>query len=223
MKHFVVYPSANVERSQTCAEEWYKSGYSVHVMLDKGMYGASPWCYYVNSEHDKFPGYYRSINVIVKQAFERGADLVTCIGDDMNPPTQGAEEVARAYFDRFPDGFGVMQGCGDPQGAEEGVPAAARICGSPTFGRGWMERGYGGRGPFCEEYRSFYADEDLWNVAEKCGVLHLEPRITIFHNHWSWGHMKKQEYHTKAQNNWDADRLTFFKRKAAGFPGWEPK
>lgn len=225
MRHFVVYPSAKPEIAIVCAEKWTKAGYSVHVMLDKGVLGASPWCYFVNCQQDRFPGYYRVINELVAQAFKRGADLVTCIGDDMLPPHEAhAEAVALMYFSKFPDGFGVMQATGDPQGKDDqGVQAAARICGSPTFGRGWFERGYGGKGPFCEEYRSFYSDEDLWNVARKSEVLYLEPRLTIFHNHWSWGHMKKQEYHNAAQNNWGLDKLTFERRQKEGFPGWEPK
>lgn len=223
MKHFVAYPSADPVRAQRCAALWKTAGYEVVIGLDPGK---APLV--TNMGHrlmtmpSPYPGYYKVANSIATEAFASGADLVTMIGDDMEPPGQGAAEIAQMYFNRFPDGFGVLQGCGDPQGVENGVPAAARICGSPTFGRGWFERAYGGRGPFCDQYGPFYGDEDLWNVAKLCGVLWLEPTVKIFHKHWSWGHTPRQPYHEKAQTHWEKDKETFFRRKEQGFPGWVP-
>ena len=220
--HFVVFPTADSMRGYECALKWMRGGYEVLLGLDEGKRIDDPHVYTVELR-SPFAGYYKVINELVANALD-GGDLVTCIGDDMDPPTQGALHVAEMYFSRFPDGFGVLQGTGDMQGKDAyGVQAAARICGSPTFGRGWFERAYGGRGPFHDGYRSFYADEDLWNVAKKCGVLWLEPSLTIKHLHWSWGHMKQQPYHARAQENWTTDRALFFARQAEGFPGWEPK
>ena len=228
VRHFVCWPSVKVARALACAELWLAKGYDVLVMLDKDQ--APPddnrICW-MNCSVEKFPGYYKVANEIARKAFAFGADLVTMIGDDMDPPEQGAEAVAAMYFARFPDGFGVLQGCGDTQGMENGVPASARICGSPTFGEGWANRAYGGKGPFCDEYTSFYGDEDLWNVAKKCGVLLLEPSVTIFHRHWSFGHMQKQKYQQNNEGNWALCKATFERRvgpsrQNPNFPGWEP-
>lgn len=233
--HWVCWPSAKPEMGVACARKWMAKGYSVAMLLDWGAWldadllglpvGAG-FHFWTHAE-PRFPGYYGVINGIVAKAFRRGADLVTCIGDDMDPPEQGAEAVAGLYFSRFPDGFGVLQGTGDPQGKDaQGVPAAARICGSPTFGRGWNDRAYGGRGPFWPEYRSFYGDEEMWNVAKRAGVLWLEPSITIFHNHWSFGHAELKPYQKNNQGNWEHDKAVFERRvgeskQGAHWPGWE--
>jgi hypothetical protein len=142
------------------------------------------------------------------------------MGDDMLPPEQGAEWVARDYFLRFPTGLGVYQGCGDEQGKDgTGTPAAARICGSPTFGIEWSNRAYQGAGAFCDIYGSYYGDEDLFNVARKLGLLWTEPKVKIDHVHWSFGRAQRQPYHEKASLGWDRDQAIFFMRKRNGFPG----
>jgi hypothetical protein len=219
MKHYAVFPSATVEKANSTVSAWNAKGYKTLVYLDTPemrcnadvvSYGARA----------TFPGYYRVINDLVWLAFANGADVVTCIGDDMLPPDQGAEWVSTDYFKRFPNGLGVYQGCGDLQGMDgNGVPAAARICGSPTFGVEWANRAYQGAGPFADIYSSFYADEDLYNVASKLGLLVMEYSVRIFHKHWSWGHAQREGYHDRAALNWERDKAIFMTRKAAGFPG----
>lgn len=225
-KHFVVFPSANPSRGVDCALKWFRKGYIPLVGLDDGATIPPPpadvkfmEAFRVLAIQQPFKGYYRVINKIVFHAFLQGAALVTCIGDDMDPPEQGAAHVADQYFNRFDDGYGVMQGCGDTQGKDAfGIPAAARICGSPTFGKNWAQNSYGSKGPFHTGYQSFYADEDLWNVAQNAKQLWLNEEITIFHKHWSWGHTEREDYHRRAQTNWQDDKALFERRKAAGFP-----
>lgn len=229
--HYVVYPSANPKRGFETALKWRAVGYNVIVGLDeaKEAYFQEPMIYPFPVPAP-FKGYYRVINKLVSTAFNMGAVVVTCIGDDMDPPTlrKGtpltADDMAMRYLREYPDGGGVMQPCGDPGGSkmvipgfEElgAVPNAARICGSPVFGRKWASRP---GGPFCEEYRSFYGDEDLWNVARKAENLYLAFDVAHMHNHWSFGKMPKQPYHERAQANWADDKATFERRKAAGFP-----
>lgn len=224
MRHFVVYPSADYDRGVSCARKWMEKGYEELIGLD-----SSPSYSAATPRHvilrAPFPGYYRTINWLVDQAFSYGADLVTCIGDDMEPPTQGAQFIAEQYFSKFPDGFGVMQPCGDPQGDLMVVKGfehlgplhnAGRICGSPVFGRAWSTSGYK-HGGFHDGYRSFYGDEDLWNRAMNLGVLWLDRETMHLHNHWSWGKSVKQPYHDVAQKNWLDDQQLFLSRKAEGF------
>jgi len=218
MKHFAVFPSATVEKAEECVAAWKAKGYKTLVYLDNPRLRCSADV--VEFGLCPFPGYYKTIGPLVDVAFKNGADVVTCIGDDMLPPEQGAEWVAADYFKRFPSGLGVYQGCGDEQGKDEtGKPAAARICGSPTFGKEWAERAYQGAGPFADVYKSYYGDEDLFNVAGRLSLLWLEPKVNIKHLHWSWNHMPRQPYHERAAMNWELDQAIFFMRKAAGFPG----
>ena len=235
MIHAVCYPAADPERAKVCALKWRNKGYEPFIMLDRGVVldpnlrDHDPSYGTVMEAPDPFPGYYRVINSIVAAAFKAGADLVTCIGDDMDQPEQDAQQVADIYFNRFPDGFGVMQGIGDTKGEIKKDPVtgtmqhnAGRVCGSPTFGRRWNDRAYGGKGPFCEEYAPFYGDEDLQNVAHMCGVLYQEPIINIKHNHWAFGLAPKMWWHEKAQKQWTEMYKIFVVRKSQGFPGHEP-
>ena len=206
-----------VDRANQAVEAWAKMGYRTLVYQDLG----STPCQADVVQMGRFTGYYRIINGLVETAFCEGADLVTCASDDMRPdPETPANEIAAMYLDRFPEADGVLQATGDPQGKDEkGRPAAARICGSPAFGRGWVMRAYQGEGPFHSGYRSYFADEELYEVAKREMRLWQEPNLKIDHLHWSWGRMKKQQYHNIAQLNWECDRELFQERKAQGFPG----
>ena len=221
MNHYAVFPSAKEGRAVAAVDAWKAKGYKTLVYMDSPSLkcNADVVSYGAGCE---YPGYYRLIGTLARQAFAHGADVVTCMGDDMLPPEQGAEWVALDYLARFPTGLGIYQGCGDEQGKDEtGTPAAARICGSPTFGIEWSNRAYKGAGAFCDVYGSYYGDEDLFNVARRLGLLWLEPQVTILHLHWSFGHMQIQEYHQRNQRGWERDQRIFFTRKAAGFPGSE--
>lgn len=214
---WVCFPSAKIDRCEEALKNWHAKGYKSCVFIDRG--APKPKADYV-MEGD-FPGYYRVIGELCDEAFIRGADVVTCIGDDMTPdPYATARDIAEEYLQKYPDGEGVMQACGDMQGFDAaGVQAAARICGSPTFGKSWITRAYGGNGPFWTGYHSYYGDEDIWNVAKNAGLLWLEPRFTFLHQHWSFGWMEQTGYQKRnSDQHWHADRTLFYERKEAGFP-----
>jgi len=225
--HWVVFPSADPVKGTAAVERWSRQGYKVCVAVDQGK---PPILCDMPVVLDRpWEGYYRHINELVRTVFEHDlqAELVTCIGDDMDPDTfKKSYEIALMYWDRFPKGGGVWQACGDPQGPDRyGVPAAARICGSPTFDRLWTAKAHGGRGPFWPEYRSYYGDEDLWNVAKLCGALHLEPTVSFWHHHWSFQappRNRPARYNlVNSSQHWPQDRDLFQSRKENGFPGWE--
>lgn len=214
---WVVFPSATTSRADSAIDAWSSQGYHTLIYQD---IGAKP-CKADIVRFGKFPGYYRIINHLVEAALCEGADIVTCAGDDMLPdPKATAQDIGRCYLREFPNGEGVLQACGDPQGMDDkGIPAAARICGSPTFGREWILRSYEGNGPFHSGYHSFYADEELKEVAEGHNLLCMAPQFTFMHMHWSWGHMSRQSYQERNSSQyWEADAATFSSRKQAGFP-----
>lgn len=218
-KHFVCFPSANPDIGNECLKKWHAKGYDSVVMVDRQDIHVMSTIKMVG-DYQRFPGYYKVINAIVGRAFVAGADLVTCIGDDMDPPRQTAQEIADMYFKRWPDGLGVLQGCGDPQGMnQKGESASRRICGSPTFGKGWHQKSFDGHGPFHSGFNSFYGDEILKDVSEKHGLLWMEQSIMIFHRHWSWGHGSIQPYHMANQKSWEVDRSLYFELKERAYPG----
>lgn len=217
---WVVFPSALTERADAAVDAWAAQGYHTLIYQD---FGAKA-CKADIVRFGKFPGYYRIINHLVEDALCEGADIVTCAGDDMLPdPVATAQDIGRYYLGIFPNGQGVLQACGDTQGTDShGVPAAARICGSPTFGREWILRSYEGKGPLWSGYHSFYADEDLKEVAQQLGLLYMARQFTFMHKHWSWGHMSRQHYQERNSNeHWEADAALFSDRKRQGFPNSE--
>ena len=214
---WVVFPSAITARANAAVDAWTAQGYHTLIYQD---IGATP-CKADVVRFGQFPGYYKIINYLVEDALCEGADVVTCAGDDMLPdPAATAQTIGRFYLSKFPNGQGVLQACGDTQGTDNrGVPAAARICGSPTFGREWILRSYEGRGPLWSGYHSFYADEDLKEVAESLNLLWMERSFTFLHQHWSWGHMSRQGYQQRNNDNfWEKDAALFSRRKGEGFP-----
>lgn len=214
---WVVFPSAVTTRANSAVDAWAGQGYRTLVYQDIG----SEPCNADVVRFGKFPGYYKIINHLVEDALCEGADVITCAGDDMLPDTVStAQTIGEFYLKIFPQGDGVLQACGDPQGLDDnGVQAAARICGSPTFGRDWITRSYEGEGPFCSGYHSFYGDEDLKEVAERLGKLYMAPQFTFMHKHWSWGHMSRQHYQERnSELHWELDAALFSERKSFGFP-----
>ena len=215
---YVLMPTAGAVHAQEQIDKWRALGYGVGLWLDPGnaVLGSD---FYIQRA---YPGVWRAVNELATVAFDRGADVCVFAGDDMDPePSKRAEEIAAEYLGRFPDGFGVMQPCGDPQGELiAGKHNAGRICGSAWFGRGWHARAFGGRGPTPDRYYHFYGDEELYVVAGALGVRWMRDDLTQWHRHWSFpGGLPRQEYHERTnREHWDTDQRTYFASKAAGFP-----
>lgn len=214
---WVVFPSATLEKANAAVDAWSKQGYRTLIYQDIG----AQVCNADVVRFGEFPGYYKIVNSLVEAAMCEGADIITCAADDMLPdPHSTAQDIGRAYFATFPDGEGVLQACGDMQGMDErGTPAAARICGSPTFGRDWIMRSYEGRGPFWDGYGSFYGDEDLYNVAQMHKRLWMAREYTFQHRHWSFNWSDQTWYQKRNSNlHWETDATLFAERKGKGFP-----
>jgi hypothetical protein len=224
-RHLACWPSGDPRIGLRRAAEWQAKGYEVLVALDADkMCAERPGGPHLLCLASPWEGYYakNGINSIVKHAFGAlGADLVTCNGDDQLPPLQGQEIHTALYFKRFPDGYGVMQCTGDRQGEIiNGKTNAERICGSPTFGKGWHARAFGGTGGFPEGFRSYYADELICEVTSRLGLLYQEPALSIEHLHWSWRRSPKQWYHEAAQKNWQQDAHRFEDARRNGFAAY---
>jgi len=217
----VLMPTANPERAALTSQAWKAKGYGMAYYVD---HGVSPWDDKAFTVQGEYEGVWDATNRLAQLMLAQRSDVCLFAGDDMDPdPGFTAQEIGQQYLARFPDGFGVMQPCGDPQGMDaSGRPAAARICGSAWFGPGWIKRSYRGKGPTDAHYHHFYGDESLYEVAQKLGVLWMRPDLTQFHRHWSWGHSQITDYQKRNQEHWEADQKLFFASKAANFPEGEP-
>jgi glycosyltransferase involved in cell wall biosynthesis len=209
MDIWVLFPSCNLVRAKRCANLWQTKGYKVGVFLDKG---ASIKADLVVT--GEYKGYYNAINHLCS-VIPSKPDIVVAIGDDMEPDKQKPQEIAKLFYEKFPDGFGVMQPMGDELQKDK------KLAGSPWIGRGWIERAYGGGGPCPDYYTHFYGDQELWEVADKMGVLWANESLTHYHHHWARkGGPTKTDYQEEhSKTHWEKDNATFIHRQAAGFPG----
>lgn len=217
MKVYALFPTALKDHCNYIFPKWRSKGYSLGLYVDPGC--DHPCDLLIRGA---YPGVWNAWNALARAAVASGADVCVLAGDDMLcDPQKTAEEIGSEYLDRWPDGFGVMQPCGDPQGSDEsGRSAAARICGSPWVGKEWIKRAYLGNGPVNGKYGAFYADEELKYIAERSGRLWMRQDLIQFHMHWSFsGGLTKQPYHERNSNlHWKNDKSIFEFQKANGFP-----
>lgn len=210
-------PSASVERCRARLPEWCERGYKVAILQNQER-GEVPADLCVWS--DTYPGWAESINILCANIVPKSADLVVSGGDDMLPePTKSAQEMAREYFGRFPDGFGVMQPAGD------GFMWGKNYCGSPWFARPFFESMYNGRGPMFGGYRHNWADYELYWVSRCIGCLWMREDVQQYHAHFSRDGVEEETPEWWTRNVADADRKDcelFLSRKYRFFPGHEP-
>jgi hypothetical protein len=213
MNVWLVFPSCNVKRARTALEAWRARGYYVAVHLDPGLLQGETIG--ADVQHvAPFQGYWSSVNALAQSVADK-ATMIVAAADDMEPdPVQHPNAIAEAFYQRFPDGYGVMQPTGDD------LAGTDKICGSPWFGMRWVAEAYCGRGPCPLKYRHFFGDEELLHVARGQGVLWQRPDLTQRHNHWMRpGGPPRTDYQIKSSAWWDADQQLFNERRAAGFPG----
>jgi hypothetical protein len=236
-------PSCNPRRAREATAAWREMGYRVALLVDRNRLGDFIWGEDAPDlvvETQRYPGYYRSVNLLAG-VLRRGTfglrdgglirkshygvstppAVVVTGGDDMFPDEKlSAHEIRDTLYAMRPDGWFVAQPIGDVAG----MPGTDKICGSPWFGAAWLERGYGGQGPFCGDYFHFYGDEELKNVSVLTGAYVELPNICQRHEHYRrQGGPKKTAYQARNETRyWTPDQRIFNERKSKGWPGHEP-
>lgn len=222
MNVWVCFPSVDVHKASMAKRKWQSRGYKVALFFDADRESVEADRVFFG----RYQGYWNACNLMARDLVaSESADIVVFAADDIDPdPNHTAQEIAAQFKEKFPDTFGVMQPAGDVQGMDQsGLPAAARICGSPWLGKEWIRRAYQGKGPTDERYWCFFGDESLKEVAEREKALWMRPDLIHFHRHWSWGHGAQTNYQRRNSTfHWDKDKRFFEQQKAEGFPGSEP-
>ena len=197
----VLIPSCNPERAAIATERWQAQGYRVLV--------------YTDDDLGRYPGYFPAIAQMVRATWRSDVHVWIAAADDLSPdPTMTGPAIAQKYLEKFPDGFGVLQPTGDR------LAGTALLCGSPWFGRGWVEQAYQGMGPHYQGYRQFYGDEEMLYVARTFGVLWQHPYLTQRHDHWiREGGPPKTPYQILNDRYYAHDKWLHYARQAAGWPG----
>lgn len=239
-------PPAEAERVLTL---WRQQGYKIALWCDiQSEVGPKNPDYWICGD---YPGYAKAVNELIKRvAFDYAeAEWFVCAGDDTEPDMgHTAEEIAAQCREHFADiqdaneerdygspTFGVMQPTGDRYGESPNHPDPRmrsayidRVAGSPWIGREFAMRMYGGNGPYWPEYTHMGVDEEIQAVAEKYGVFWQRPDLIHLHRHWARARGQVTDmpaFLAKANSpeEWKRYKKIFAERKAAGFPGSEPK
>ncbi|MAY75474.1 MAG: hypothetical protein CMJ31_12325 [Phycisphaerae bacterium] len=204
-------PSASLDRCRATLPAWRDMGYRVAVLQNRER-GDIPadltvW-------RDAYPGWAASINELCRNVIPRDAAIVVSGGDDMLPdPNHTAADIADAFFDRFPDGFGVMQPTADT------FMNATEYCGSPWLGRAWIDHAYRGNGPLWPAYTHNWADHELRWVAGSLDALWMNDGLAQRHDHFSRSGDAPPPYWSDTVAPADrADVETFIARLWQNFP-----
>lgn len=214
---WMVMPSRNQERAEHTLKLWRDKGYKVSIFLEPGMKLVGSDLDY----QDTFPGYWMACNLLCNKLVEQGVDTIVLAADDLEPEqNKSPEEIRKEIYEKYSDGYCVMQPTGDDKNGMDGV---WRICGSPWFGIGWIKEAFEGRGPCPLPPFAFYGDELLFNVAKLQGVLWQRNDLSQFHNHWCRTDSKKTkrtDYQISNSNLWwDKDQKWFFEQRDTNFHG----
>lgn len=208
-------PSASPEMCRRNLRLWKERGYRIALLQDAVRFEAPEADRIV--QVDEYRGWAWSVNLLCREVVPRSATLVVTGGDDMRPdPNHSAEALAEEFYGRFADGFGVMQPHGD------GYLRAKDYCGSPFFGRRWVETMYGGRGPVFEGYYHNWCDNEIYWVSRCLGVLWSREDLSHHHEHFTRLPRAQGEFRQKIDACDRADCQLFLSRKWTGFPGHEP-
>lgn len=212
---WVVFPAGNSTAGQVCSNLWRSEGWRTAVFTDAG----NPLVKCDRGMTGEYRGVAATFNAFARELIPRGARGMLYCNDDIFP-SKGAdvETFSRLFLERFPDTFGIAQ----PTGIWYDSYNYAACC--PLVGAEFARRMNGGAGAFREEYRHFYDDQEIKDVAELRGCYAQLPEVHLKHLHHSYGfadtlpeEKRKRIYEARARS----ERI-YNQRKAAGFPGHGP-
>jgi len=209
---WVVWPTANIGNSITAIARWHKQGYKVAILVEDALRVRAGFLHAdMVLTQPVWEGFPKAANKLCRAV---PGDVVVVVGDDVWPdPDKSAQIIAAEFFEQFPWFTGVMQPTGDKFGGTQ-------ICAvSPWIGREFINKAYGGKGPYWEGYYHYYSDHELQVIATELSVFQQRSDLTQYHDHWQRHKGEKRpRYLFEAENRWESDKVLFFDRKGRGFP-----
>jgi hypothetical protein len=212
--YFAIPSKREPSEAETCLSKWRSQGYKIALWRDQG--DPRIPCDLILT--GKYRGYHIAVNALCREILARDpeAQWIVTGGDDIDPDHKTAQRIAQECTEHFKGTFGVMQPGGDKWGTPD------HFCGSPWMGREFCRRMYGGNGPWCEAYFHMWGDLEMWEVAQKLGILWARPDLTHYHHHWQRGKQQEPAFLKVADSAHAKLKPLFLERRAGGFPGHEP-
>ena len=233
---FVAWPTTNVFKSNQNARRWRDAGYRVAVATDlpenvgRCIDASVP----PMVTQSKYTSYYKAMNALAHGLVKKyKADVVIAAGDGIHPhPGVRGHDIAFAFKEHFPNGFGVMQPCGgawspntvasgSQDWAKHTMHATRRTdqrCESPWVGRGIIEES-AGAGPWNGRYDQYFGDHELHDVMQTAGVLWMNPALHQNSEHWAAGQAPIKDYQIKNyERSYEKDWGLYRARRLAEFP-----
>lgn len=209
-------PTASPELCRQTVPLWKERGYRVALLQDKLRFDVPEADLIVHA--DRYEGWCKAVNFLCTSVVPRSAPLVVTGGDDMHPdPDHTAQQLAEQFYQRFPDGFGVMQPHGDD------FMLTQHYAGSPFFGRRWIDTMYGGQGPVFPGYYHNWADNEIYWVARCLHAFWSRPDLTHYHDHHTRRPRAQGDFREKIDRRDLDDCRLFISRSWTRFPGHEPR
>jgi len=208
---WAAWPTISPMLSRPQVEKWRELGYKVAVLVNPP-FGPEDFeradMVIVQEEWTGFPV---AANVL---CLEAPGDVVVIVGTDIDPDTsRTAQELGGRFLERFPDLCGVIQPTGDEYGEVQSCAV------SPWIGRGFIEKAYGGRGPYWPGYFHYFCDRELQAKAQAMGAFEQWPQVIQYHRHWQREAQPRRPRHLRtAKRLHSRDRAIFESRQAEGFP-----
>lgn len=206
----VVFPTVRMGRAAETVARWRRAGFTPLIMINDIPGAKLPDdCGVIKKTH--YEGYFRECNLLCNIAFSQArADVVVCAGDGIWPdPDMDGPSAGALFASKFPNGIGVMQPIWDKFPGWEGN------CWSPWIGRGFWQQFYENAGPFSHEYMQFFGGCELYDVADKEGLLF---RTEAYHQ-VNCQHPRDWQGEHNFKEYLEKDQSKYLSRKMDKFPG----
>jgi hypothetical protein len=139
-------------------------------------------------------------------------DIVVSTADDMEPVEDGWDDIiVQDMLREFPNFDGALNYNNDPRLEDKGPQGFHTLITLPVIGRKLYDRfGY----IYHPDYKSEWCDNEQTEVFEGLGILRHINRRPIIHK---WAENQDTLMHRNMQIGWNADRMTYARRKANQF------
>lgn len=205
---FYAIPTDNPDKCTETFAKWRAMGYGTAALVDGD--AMAPGNADLVVRVLKYRGWPWATNRLCQELVaSTSTEWVIAGGDDMDPdPNIRAEDIAAQCATHFGGTGGVMQPTGDPWGIDaSGRCAAERICGSPWLGRSFILSRVGA--VFNENYRHFFADEQLHDELINTGLLWQRKDLSHFHRHWNRTGEARPPHSWQESPTWAHDEAVF--------------